>query len=73
MMITAKDSSMNKKVTYSIAMSKETGAIVMVRTRGKVVEVMGSMSREQSMDFVKGILEWSEATIKADTRLAYAH
>ena len=42
---------MNKKVTYSIAMSKETGAIVMVRTRGKVVEVMGSMSREQSMDF----------------------
>ena len=64
---------MNKKVTYSIAMSKETGAIVMVRTRGKVVEVMGSMSREQSMDFVKGILEWSETTIKADTRLAYAH
>ena len=64
---------MNKKVTYSIAMSKETGAIVMVRTRGKVVEVMGSMTREQSMDFVKGILEWSETTIKADTRLAYAH
>lgn len=63
----------HKKVIYSIAMSKETGAIVMVRTRGKVVEVMGSMSREQSMDFVKGILEWSEATIKADTRLAYAH
>lgn len=64
---------MNKKVIYSIAMSKETGAIVMVRTRGKVIEVMGSMSREQSMDFVKGILEWSETTIKADTRLAYAH
>lgn len=64
---------MNKKVTYSVAMSKDTGAIVMVRTRGKQVEVMGSMSREDSMAFVKAILEWSDQTIKADSRLAYAH
>ncbi len=64
---------MNKKVTYSVAMSKETGTIVMVRTRGKAVEVMGSMTREDSVNFVKAILEWSDETIKADTRLAYAH
>ena len=56
----------NKKVTYSIAMSKETGCIVMVRTRGKQVEVMGSMTREQSLDFVKGIMEWTKEVIKED-------
>ena len=56
----------NKKVTYSIAMSKEDGCIVMVRTRGKQVEVMGSMTRDQSMDFVQGILEWTKEVIKED-------
>jgi hypothetical protein len=55
-----------KKVQYSIAMSKDTGCIVMVRTRGKQVEVMGSMTREQSMDFVQGILEWTNEVIKED-------
>jgi hypothetical protein len=55
-----------KKVSYSIAMSKDTGAIVMVRTRGKVVEVMGAMTREQSMEFVKGIMEWSKEVIDED-------
>lgn len=63
----------NKKVTYSVAMSKETGAIVMVRTRGKAVEVMGSMTREDSLNFIKGIMEWSESTIKAESRIAYNH
>jgi hypothetical protein len=57
---------MNKKVQYSIAMSKDDGCIVMVRTRGKQVEVMGSMTREQSMDLVKGILDWSKETIRAE-------
>jgi hypothetical protein len=56
----------SKKVSYSIAMSKDTGAIVMVRTRGKVVEVMGSMSREQSIEFVAGIMDWSKETIEEE-------
>jgi hypothetical protein len=56
----------NKKVTYSIAMSKETGCIVMVRTRGKQVEVMGSMTRDQSLDFVTGIIDWSKEVIRED-------
>jgi hypothetical protein len=55
-----------KKVTYSIAMSKDDGAIVMVRTRGQVVEVMGSMTREQSLDLVKGIMEWSKEVIREE-------
>jgi hypothetical protein len=57
---------MSKKVQYSIAMSKDDGCIVMVRTRGKIVEVMGSMSREQSLDLVKAIMEWSKETIRAE-------
>jgi hypothetical protein len=64
---------MNKKVTYSVAMSKDTGCIVMIRTRGKQVEVMGSMTRDDTLNFVKGIMEWSEATIKAESRIAYNH
>jgi hypothetical protein len=64
---------MNKKVTYSVAMSKEDGCIVMLRTRGKQIEVMGSMTREQSTLFVKSILEWADETIKSDSRLVYAH
>jgi len=55
-----------KESTYSIAMSKETGAIVMVRTNGKNVTVIGAMTREQSLDLVKGIMEWTEQTIRED-------
>jgi hypothetical protein len=62
-----------KKPDYSVAMSKETGCIVMVRTNGKQVSVVGSLTREDSLQFVKSIMEWSDETIKADTRLAYAH
>ena len=64
---------MNKKVTYSVAMSKDTGCIVMVRTRGKAVEVMGSLDRQQSLDFVKGIMEWADKTIAEESRIAYNH
>jgi hypothetical protein len=64
---------MNKKVIYSVAMSKDTGCIVMIRARGRQIEVMGSMTREDTVNFVKGILEWADETIKTDTRLAYAH
>jgi hypothetical protein len=62
-----------KKPAYSVAMSKDTGCIVMIRTDGKQVSVMGSLTREDSLNFVKSILEWSDETIKAQTRLAYAH
>lgn len=58
---------------YSVAMSKDTGCIVMVKTNGTKATVMGSLDREQSLDFVKGILEWSERTIKAESRIAFNH
>lgn len=64
---------MNKKVTYAVAMSKDTGCIVMVRTRGKAVEIMGSMSRQQSLDFVHSIADWADETIKAESRIAFNH
>ena len=62
-----------KESQYSVAMSKDTGAIVMVRTNGKKVTVVGSLTREDSLAFVTGIMEWADSTIKSDTRLAYAH
>lgn len=61
------------KPHYSVAMSKDTGCIVMVRTNGKVISVMGSLDRDQSLSFVKEILEWSARTIKAESRIAYNH
>ncbi len=63
----------SSKPAYSVAMSKDTGCIVMVRTNGRNVTVMGSLTREDSLNFVKGILEWSEATIKAESRIAFNH
>lgn len=54
------------KPAYSVAMSKDTGAIVMVRTNGQKVTVMGSLSREDSLAFVKGILDWSQEVIRED-------
>jgi hypothetical protein len=63
----------NKKVSYAVAMSKDTGCIVMVRTRGKQIEVMGSMTRAESMDFVRSIAEWADETIQAEPRIAFNH
>ena len=54
-------------------MSKDTGCIVMVRTNGIDVTVMGSLTREQSIDFVKDILAWSDDTIRRESRLAFNH
>lgn len=53
-------------VSYSLAMSKETGCIVIVRTNGKDISVIGSLTREESLDFVKGIMEWSAEVIQED-------
>lgn len=64
---------MTKKPNYSVAMSKETGCIVMIRTNGQKVTVIGSLTREESLDFVKGIFEWADATIQAESRIAYNH
>jgi hypothetical protein len=46
------------KPTFSIAMSMETGCIVMTRTNGQKVTVIGSVPREQSCAFANELLEW---------------
>jgi hypothetical protein len=49
---------------YSVAMSKDTGCIVMVRTNGPSVTVMGSLTREDSVKFCKELVEWApDATV----------
>jgi hypothetical protein len=54
------------KPEYSIAMSKDTGCIVMIRTNGKQVLVVGSLTREESLNFVRDIMEWSKEVIRED-------
>jgi hypothetical protein len=61
------------KPEYSVGMSKETGCIVMVRTNGKNVTVIGSLTRDDSLDFVKQIMQWSDRTIREESRIAYNH
>lgn len=56
----------SRESTYSVAMSKEQGTIVMVRTNGNKMTVIGAMSREDSLDFVRGIMEWTKETIEAE-------
>lgn len=55
-----------KASTYSIAMSQETGAIVMVRTNGTKVTVIGALSREDSINFVKDIMTWTSKVVRDD-------
>jgi hypothetical protein len=49
---------------YSVAMSKDTGCIVMVRTNGQQATVMGSLDRETSLKFCKELLEWMPEAIR---------
>ena len=51
------------KPEYSVAMSLETGCIVMVRTTNDKQSVMGSLTREDSMKFAQGILDWRQETV----------
>ena len=46
------------KAEYSVAMSLETGCIVMVRNLNKQVKVMGSLTRDDSLKFARGIIDW---------------
>lgn len=58
----SKKSEFTGRPSYSVAMSQETGCIVMVKTLGTQVSVMGSLDREQSVKFAKELIDWS-ATI----------
>lgn len=49
---------------YSVAMSRETGCIVMTKMLGADVSVMGSLTREQSLEFSQSILDWKPEAIR---------
>lgn len=71
-----------KRVTksiFSVAMSQDTGCIVMVRTNGKQVTVIGSLTRNDSLAFADSVEDWeppvpaTEATEEQSVRPAYPH
>lgn len=55
-----KKSEFTGRPEFSVAMSQDTGCIVMVRKLGAKVNVMGSLTREQSVEFAKSLIDWRE-------------
>jgi hypothetical protein len=49
---------------FAVAMSRDTGCIVMTRTLGAEVSVMGSLTREQSLSFARSLLDWKPEEIQ---------
>lgn len=68
------------KSTFSVAMSQETGCIVMVRTNGHQVTVIGSVTRDDSLKFAQSMIDWVKgstpeklAESEQSVRPAYPH
>jgi hypothetical protein len=59
-----KKSEFTGRPAYSVAMSKEDGCIVMVKTNGGQVTVMGSLTRDESLKFADGIHQWMPEALK---------
>lgn len=47
-----------KKPQFSVAMSQDTGCIVMVRSNGAKVTVIGSLTRDDSLKFADSVIDW---------------
>ena len=47
-----------KTVSYSVAMSKETGCIVMLKCTPDSLKVMGSLDRESSLKLAQELANW---------------
>lgn len=54
------------KPEFSVAMSLETGCVVMVRSLRSKQEVCGSLTRADSIKFAQGILEWVPEAVQPD-------
>ena len=63
------------KSTFSVAMSKDTGCLVMVRTNGTQVTVVGYLSKDESMGMANALLSWSAEAVSVcePSRAAYPH
>ena len=53
------------KPAHSVAMSLDTGCIVMLKTTNGKPQVMGSLTREDSLKFARGIIDWIPAAVQA--------
>ena len=64
-----------KKPQYSVAMSQQDGCIVIVRTNGEKVSIIGSLTREQSVQFCESVLDYGEPhdPDQPAVRLEYPH
>jgi len=51
------------KPEFSVAMSLETGCIVMVKTLGEKQAVVGSLTRDDSQKFAQALLDWRPETV----------
>lgn len=49
---------MKNNAQFSIAMSQETGALVMLRTNGHKVTVVGALTRDQTLGLADSIQQW---------------
>ena len=59
-----KKSEFTGRPAYSVAMSQEDGCIVMVKTNGKQVTIMGSLTRDMSLKFADSVLQWMPEALK---------
>jgi hypothetical protein len=66
-----------KKPTYSVAMSTETGCIVMTRSNGQKISVVGALTREETVAFCESVFDWGAQSAMASEpdppRLPYNH
>ena len=62
----SKKSEFTGRPSYSVAMSQDTGCIVMVKTNGKDVTVMGSLTRDMSLKFADSIQQWMPEALKRE-------
>lgn len=49
---------------YSVALSEETGCIVMVKTDGREVTVIGSLTRAQTLKFADDVRAWMPVALR---------
>jgi tartrate dehydratase alpha subunit/fumarate hydratase class I-like protein len=58
------------KSAFSVAMSQDTGCIVMVRTNGQKATIIGSLTKGDSDAFARGVLEWTPPAARVEPEKA---
>jgi len=50
--------------TYSVALSEDTGCIVMVKTDGRNATVIGSLTRDQTLSMADAVRAWLPTALR---------